>query len=186
MKSEIDSSSRGTDQVLFGSSTAYSELFGKHGARLFRYCCRMLENTCDAEEVLQRACLNLSAASPDVTAVQLFHEASTLLSERLQRRSLAENIEAVAYDDRSNDGLTFETSILRLPPEYKQVFVLKDVSGFSCEEIGTILDLTLSEIRHRLHRARLMMCRSFRRLTESNVVSLENGSAGQSDKTLIL
>jgi RNA polymerase sigma-70 factor (ECF subfamily) len=42
----------------------------------------------------------------------------------------------------------------RLPPKYKAVLTLRDIQGFSCEEISEIVGCTNATVRWRLHRAR--------------------------------
>lgn len=42
----------------------------------------------------------------------------------------------------------------RLPPKYKAVLTLRDIQGFSCEEISEIVGATNPTVRWRLHRAR--------------------------------
>jgi RNA polymerase sigma-70 factor (ECF subfamily) len=42
-----------------------------------------------------------------------------------------------------------------LPEKYHLVFVLCDVRGFTCEETAQVLELTVSAVKARLHRARL-------------------------------
>jgi RNA polymerase sigma factor (sigma-70 family) len=52
-----------------------------------------------------------------------------------------------------------EEAMNRLPLEYKLVFWLRDVAGLSFNEIGEALELSIDEVRARLHRARLMVRR---------------------------
>ena len=47
--------------------------------------------------------------------------------------------------------------ILSLPEKYRLVLVLRDIEGFSTEEAARILGLTQSNIKVRLHRARLFL-----------------------------
>lgn len=42
----------------------------------------------------------------------------------------------------------------RLPPKYKVILTLRDIQGFSCEEIAQIVGCTNATVRWRLHRAR--------------------------------
>jgi RNA polymerase sigma-70 factor (ECF subfamily) len=42
----------------------------------------------------------------------------------------------------------------KLPPKYKAVLTLRDIQGFSCEEIAQIVDCTNATVRWRVHRAR--------------------------------
>jgi len=44
-----------------------------------------------------------------------------------------------------------------LPEKYRLAFVLCDIQGFSCEETAQLLDLTITAVKARLHRARLCL-----------------------------
>ena len=44
-----------------------------------------------------------------------------------------------------------------LPEKEKVVFILRDVEGLSTEKVGEILELSLSAVKSRLHRARLFL-----------------------------
>lgn len=48
-------------------------------------------------------------------------------------------------------------SILELPENYRAVMVLRDIEGFSTEEAAQILGLTPTNVKVRLHRARLFL-----------------------------
>jgi RNA polymerase sigma-70 factor (ECF subfamily) len=50
-----------------------------------------------------------------------------------------------------------QQGILELPEKYRSVLVLRDIEGFSTEETVQILDLTASNVKVRLHRARLYL-----------------------------
>lgn len=50
-----------------------------------------------------------------------------------------------------------EAAIDDLPDEYRTVFVLRAVEGFSVEETGNYLDIPLATVRTRYHRARRRM-----------------------------
>ncbi len=52
-----------------------------------------------------------------------------------------------------------EGAIDRLPQEYKIVLVLRDVEGFSAEEVGQMLGLSVAAVKSRLHRARVFVRR---------------------------
>ena len=54
-------------------------------------------------------------------------------------------------------GRTLKAAILELPEKYRVVLVLRDIEGFSIEESAQILKLTPSNIKVRLHRARLFL-----------------------------
>lgn len=52
-----------------------------------------------------------------------------------------------------------EAAIDRLPRDYKIVFVLRDVEGFSAEETAEMLKLSVPAVKSRLHRARVFVRR---------------------------
>jgi len=44
-----------------------------------------------------------------------------------------------------------------LPPEYRTVFVLRDVEGLPAEEASQVLEISVAALKSRLHRARLFL-----------------------------
>jgi RNA polymerase sigma-70 factor, ECF subfamily len=50
-----------------------------------------------------------------------------------------------------------DKAIQKLSPEYRIVFLLRDVEGLSTEETGKIVGLTISAVKSRLHRARAFL-----------------------------
>lgn len=50
-----------------------------------------------------------------------------------------------------------DRAILKLSPEYKVVFMLRDVEGLSTEETGKITNLSVPAVKSRLHRARAFL-----------------------------
>jgi RNA polymerase sigma-70 factor (ECF subfamily) len=54
-------------------------------------------------------------------------------------------------------GGVIRQALMALPEKYRLVIVLRDVEGFSTQEAAEILDLTPTNIKVRLHRARLFL-----------------------------
>lgn len=50
-----------------------------------------------------------------------------------------------------------EQAITKLPPDYRVVFVLRDVEGQSAEEVSKILKLSVPAVKSRLRRARVFL-----------------------------
>jgi RNA polymerase sigma-70 factor (ECF subfamily) len=62
-----------------------------------------------------------------------------------------------AAEMRENVAIAFIALLQRLPPRQRAVLLLKDVVGWSSEEIAEALELTVSSVSSALHRARETM-----------------------------
>ena len=62
----------------------------------------------------------------------------------------------IPYQSIENEELRkiLDDAINKLSPEYRIVFILRDVEGFSTEETGKMTELSVPAIKSRLHRAR--------------------------------
>ncbi|WP_310992382.1 RNA polymerase sigma factor [Aequorivita marina] len=63
-----------------------------------------------------------------------------------------------------------ERAIDRLPEKYKIVYMLKEVEGITISEISESLDLTNSNVKVRLHRARIKLRNSILNLTDHSSI----------------
>jgi RNA polymerase sigma-70 factor, ECF subfamily len=50
-----------------------------------------------------------------------------------------------------------DAAIDKLAPEYKVIFVLRDIEGLSTEEVSNITNLSIPAVKSRLHRARAFL-----------------------------
>jgi len=50
-----------------------------------------------------------------------------------------------------------DDAISKLAPDYRIVFILRDVNGYSTEETGKIINLSVPAVKSRLHRARAFL-----------------------------
>ena len=79
-------------------------------------------------------------------------EAAAWVSPAPDRRLFVDA--AGAAEAREQVALAFIALLQRLPPRQRAVLLLKDVVGWSAEEIAAALELTASSVNSALHRAR--------------------------------
>jgi RNA polymerase sigma-70 factor (ECF subfamily) len=164
--------------------TDFREALAAHRGDLLRHCYRMLGSFADAEDVVQdvllnawksrasfagdaplghwlmriatNACLNALASRKRRLLPQMIREPSSGLAA-IESLELAEWIGPAPeklLETRESVALAFIALLQNLPPKQRAVLLLKDVVGWSAEEIASALDLTVSSVNSALHRAR--------------------------------
>ena len=113
--------------------------------------------------IATNACLNALASRKRRALPQMIREPSSGLAA-IESLELAEWIgpapdarlldAAHVLEARETVALAFLALLQRLPPKQRAVLLLKDVVGWSAEEIASALDLTVSSVNSALHRAR--------------------------------
>ena len=153
---------------------------------LHRYCARMTGSIIDGEDVVQdtlaRAYYEL-AELKEMPALRpwLFRVAHNRAIDYLRSygRRMSEQLDAasdVAADEvlEPDNALARDEAVraavsrfLELPPVQRSCVILKDVFDYSLEEIGNMLDLSVSAVKSALVRGRARL----RNLSEASVVS---------------
>jgi len=78
---------------------------------------------------------------------------------------------------RGEEGRRLREAIRVLPPHYRIVLVLRDMEGFTDEEVGEITGLRSGTIRVRLHRARLFVRRELAKMNGRGSVAEKKKNA---------
>lgn len=76
--------------------------------------------------------------------------------ENLFEEKYAADWSSIPYKDAENEELKkiLDTAIQNLSPDYRIVFLLRDVEGLSTEEAAKVTELSIPAVKSRLHRAR--------------------------------
>lgn len=157
---------------------AFGELVSRYESKVYSLALKMLRNPEDAEDVLQdtflRAYRGIKSFKGNSTfSTWIYRITANSALMRLRKRQLP----TVSIDDADEreapiniadwapgpveQMLNQETqaamteAIDALPPEFRQVFVLRDIEELSNSEVAEILDLSVAAVKSRLHRARL-------------------------------
>ncbi len=148
-----------------GEEYALEILFERHYESLWKYSLIILKNPHDAEEVVNDTFFRAyryarTFAGEGSFAGWLFRIARNLCLDCIKKRSA--KIEAVqdiyAYGDRihsikNSDLQNISDALNSLKPEYREVIILKDISGYSLGEISAIMDKSPSSVKSLHHRA---------------------------------
>ncbi len=163
-----------------GERAAFTHLVGRHQGAVYRLARALTPNPEHAEEVLQEACIAAwrgartyrGAGSVRSWMLTLTRNAAL----RHQRRRAGEPAHMLPLDEiGAHAGWGPEQLVARLQtrgevhralsslaPEDQEVLILRELEGFTGLEIARMLDLSLSAVKSRLHRARLRLVAALR------------------------
>ena len=156
-----------------GDMAAFEALVNRYRRPVIQFCYRMIGNLPDAEDVGQETFLNLYRSldrlrqeSAFSTVVFCYARNATLNHLRARRRH-ERRVEAFRRAPTVPDAPTpldnarrqeasarIEAGIAALPPEYREVFVLREFQGLDYQRIAEILACPVGTVRSRLARAR--------------------------------
>ena len=154
------------------ANAAFEQLLHELRPKLHRYCARMTGSVIDGEDVVQEALLKAVEAlprtgrldNPEGWVFRIAHNAAQdFLRRRTRRRALQSNedVETMAVNDNDvSDRQAAAASLrtfMRLPASQRSSVILRDVLGYSIEEIVEILGGTIPAIKGTLQRGRLQL-----------------------------
>ena len=133
------------------------ELYDRKAAPLVLYCRALGLSHGEAEDVVQEAFVALLAVTrrPDCPEAYVYRAARNraLNYKRGLWRRLAREIESQRWFERTEDETGAERAAMRslaqLPPEQREVIVLKIWSGHTFEEISKLLELSPNTVAGR-------------------------------------
>ena len=156
-----------------GEPEAIAELYDLFGPTVYRVALRLMNSAADAEDVVQDVFLGLGRSLLSFEGrgslegwIKRVTSRTALMRLRRQRSrneiSLDAGLPAWTAVTRSSpaDRLTLETALEELPDALRAVFVLKEIEGYSHQEIGEMLGIRPGTSKIRLYRARKELQRS--------------------------
>jgi RNA polymerase sigma-70 factor (ECF subfamily) len=179
-------------KIKCGDDLAFQEIMSRYTQKVYNLAMRLTRNVEDTEEVLQDVFVTVykkinSFEGKSQFSSWLYRVTANTAFMKLRRRKntesvsfeevsgdVKENLVGQAPDETSIDYMStkhelrslLESSIQRLPSEYRNIFILRDVDGLSNEEVGEMLSLTVPAVKSRLHRARLILRKRLARYYE--------------------
>jgi RNA polymerase sigma-70 factor (ECF subfamily) len=178
-----------------GETTAYEELYRRHGPRLFNLAYRMTGQAAEAEDLVQETFLQVfrrigTFKGDAALGTWLYRLSMNLCLDRLRSKAGRSDRQTSSIEDirewrlagrGSLDGsvrkIDLERAVATLPDACRAAFLLHDVEGFEHQEVGRMLGISDGTSKSQVHKARLRI-REFL-LRGARVASRPSGS-GQS------
>ena len=155
----------------------YNSVVSSHSNKLYGYAVKFLRNTEDAQDIVQdvfeKLWINRKKVEVEKAKSWMFttaHNAMLNLIKKKQRTQfpgddkLPENSKADVSVFESKQLIDRAVNIL--PPIQKSIILLRDLEGYSYEEIGSILELSDSQVKVYLFRARNKIKKQLKGLVE--------------------
>jgi RNA polymerase sigma-70 factor (ECF subfamily) len=167
-----------------GDERAIRKLIDAYSPRLYNVALRILRNAQDAEDALQETFITalnkldqFDGRSSFLTWIYRIAVNTSLMAlrKRRSRSKKEESIEVPGFEEIKSRQLidwaadpakklltremreVMDRAIDELPPNYRAVFVLRDLEELSIEEAAKILGITAANVKIRLMRARLFL-----------------------------
>jgi RNA polymerase sigma-70 factor (ECF subfamily) len=158
----------------------FADVFQEYQRPIYNYLLRMTQNQAEAEDLTQEAFIRvhhgLSAFRGEASLVTWIYRIATNVShDHFRRRAtqqakVALSLEGTESEEewiadeaapppeqlaaQSEMSTCVQRFIQRLSPDYRAVLVLSDLQDLKNREIADALDVSLSTVKIRLHRAR--------------------------------
>ena len=171
-------------KVLQGDVNAFEKLVTEYEKAVYAIAQRMTGNPEDAADMTQetfiKAYNSLSSFRGDSKfSVWLYRIANNVCLDFLRSKSRRPTVSLSAEDDDGEETqldiadesqspeLLLESSLTRdavrrgldsLPPDYKQILLLREIQGLSYEEIAAALGIESGTVKSRIFRARKRLC----------------------------
>jgi RNA polymerase sigma-70 factor (ECF subfamily) len=151
-------------QVL--EQNVYTSIVRENQPGLLRYALNFLGSADDARDVVQdvfeKLWIHAERIEVEKAKSWLYTCAHNTMLNFIKRRNRLSYMQSVQLDSGSSvDRFTFESNeiiektVSMLPPLQKSILLLRDLEGYSYEEIGALLELNPSQVKVYLFRARM-------------------------------
>ncbi len=152
-----------------GDKKAFEQLVRENQNKIYAVCLNMLKNTHDAQDAAQetfikaygnlrffrgesavltwltkiavRCCLDMLRRRPDTTSID-------------DEYDLSGGDTAEGTVERKQQIAAVRRAVAKLPEEMRTVLVLRDMEGYSYEEIASVLEISEGTLKSRIFRAR--------------------------------
>ncbi len=174
-----------------GDEEAFTQLYRRNQAQIYRFALRMTGEAWAAEEIVQDVFMTLvrepKKYDPERGPLRafLYGVARNRVMKHLERRPREFSLEQKSGDGKANvievaDERTpahwaelrerrerVHEAVLGLPPEFRETVVLCELEELSYEQAARVLECPVGTVRSRLHRGRALLLAKLEMLREA-------------------
>jgi len=150
-----------------GSAQAFHLLYQKYNQHVYRFCYRMLNDKALAEDAFQETFIRVYEKRSSFKGTNfkawLFTIARNTCLNYLRVKKVTVEFDEeyiTPVNDKHRDTAMkdyIEKVIAELPVDLREAVLLRDYEDYTYREISEILDIDLSLVKVRIHRARLIL-----------------------------
>ena len=169
-------------KIKSGQTELFETLLGRYETRLYNFGLRMCRNRTDAEDLVQETFINIfkyldgfrmeskfknwaykiaASVCMKIKKKNKVPERDLSLEDILPKTKKEVSGKIPAWANQPVHALMnkemseeIKKEIDKLPPNYRIILVLRDMEGFSTNEVAEIINISKSNVKVRLHRAR--------------------------------
>ncbi len=152
--------------------------YNHHKTGVYRFCCRMLNDTDEAKDVVQEVFIkffqNVNRFDGEMPIkVWLYKSARNKCLNMIRDRGKIRNVggdgdelqELLSSDPEYNDSRQMlERLLADLPVDYREVLIMREWNELSYVEIAEALDTTVPAVKSRLFKARKLASEVYKKL----------------------
>jgi len=143
----------------------YNQSVDLYADRLYRFIYKSLNDIYKAEDIVQdsyeKLWRNVKNVNFDKVRSYLFTTAYHTMIDRLRKEkktSLTDKLPETSHENSYSDlSEILHEGLTRLPDIQRVVLLLRDYEGYSYKEIGELTDLTESQVKVYIYRARVFL-----------------------------
>lgn len=153
------------EEIVDGNAEAFQILYRKHSQNVFRYCLKIVKDESLAKDALQETFIKVYEKRESYNGTNfkgwLYTIArNTCMNYQRDKKDFVEYVEGTRPQYYNDDFILKEyisKMIDTLPDTYREAIILREYEELSYEEIAQVLDLDLSLVKIRVHRARKIL-----------------------------
>ncbi len=180
------------------SQEAFQEIINRYAGKIYNLSFRITRSKEDAEEALQDTFIAVfskidSFKEESTFSSWLYRVTSNAAFMVIRKRKKSEAVSLTEGEDFTTSQVILKSSyedvnyistrhelqeklelaMLKLPQDYREIFIMRDVDRYSNKKISKLLNLSIPAVKAKIHRARLLLRKELQTYYEDYTTSKE-------------